>query len=82
MNETIEFLTQFFGWCSIISMSILMFSALLVVLFTNQISKIHSLLFKLENEDIRRAYFQYLAQLKILIIVFNIVPYFALKLIF
>ena len=81
MNETIEFLIQFFGWCSIINIGMLIFSALIVVVFTKHMSKIHAILFKLENQDIRRAYFQYLAQFKILIIIFNIVPYFALKLI-
>ena len=35
-------------------------------------------LFNLDESDISRAYFQYLAQYKIAIIVFNIVPYFAL----
>jgi hypothetical protein len=43
------------------------------------ITKIHSSLFGLDEKDLGRAYFQYLAQYKIAIIVFNIAPYLALK---
>ncbi len=37
-------------------------------------------MFGLDEKDLNRAYFQYLAQFKILIIVFNVTPYIALKL--
>jgi hypothetical protein len=50
-----------------------------VVAVRGTISKIHSSLFGLDEKDLGRAYFQYIAQYKIAIIVLNIAPYLALK---
>jgi hypothetical protein len=36
-------------------------------------------MFGLDDTDLSRAYFQYLAQYKILIFVFNLMPYLALR---
>jgi len=76
--NTIEIMREFLGWCSVINSGRLMLSAFLVVLLRNQISYIHTKIFDLDERNIPQAYFQYLAQFKIIIIVFNIVPYFAL----
>ena len=76
---TIETLTEFFGWVSIINIAVLMISGLPVMLMRDVISKIHSKIFGLNPEDLGRAYFQYLAQFKIATIVFSIAPYIALK---
>ena len=43
------------------------------------ISKIHGGMFGLEEADLSRAYFQYLAQYKIMVFVFNLMPYLALR---
>jgi len=45
------------------------------------IGSIHASMFKLEQEDLSKAYFRYLANYKILVIVFNLVPYLALRII-
>ena len=75
---TIEII-EFLGWCSIINISLLMFYAIILILFKNTIIKIHGKLFNLDKVYLEKSYFKYLAQYKILIIIFNIVPYFALK---
>ena len=76
-----ELIQAFLGWCSIINIGLLLFSAIFVILLRDQVSTLHAKIFNLNKEDVFRAYFQYLAQYKILIIVLNIVPYFALKII-
>ena len=76
---TIEIVKDFLGWCSIINISILMFSAIFIIIAEKMALNIHHKLFNVDNNYLRKAYFQYLAQYKIIIIVFNIVPYFALK---
>jgi len=76
---TTEILTELLGWASIINIVILMLSGLTVIAMRGSISKIHSSLFGLDEKDLGRAYFQYLAQYKIAIIVLNIAPYIALK---
>lgn len=77
----IENLVLFFGWMSVINVSILFVSAIALALGKEKFASIHSSLFKLDKYDVKKQYFIYLAFYKILIIVFNIVPYIALKLI-
>ena len=76
---TIETLTELLGWASIINIAILLFSTVLLIAMRGAISKVHSTLFGLDEKDLGRAYFQYLAQYKIAIIVLNITPYIALR---
>ena len=78
---TIEQIAQFLGWSTAINLGLLILSSTLVILLRVPITKIHSKMFPLSDEDLARAYFQYLAQYKILIFVFNLVPYIALRII-
>ncbi len=78
---TIEQLIAFFGWCSIINMGLLVFSTVMLIAFKDPISAIHSRLLGLDKEKLQGLYMHYLAYYKIAIIMFNITPYFALKLI-
>jgi len=52
-----------------------------LVLMRSSLSIIHARMFNLNDTDISRAYFQYLAQYKIAVFIFNLVPYIALKII-
>ena len=74
-----ESLIQFLGWSTLINMGFLLFTTLALVLFKNSITSLHGSLFGLESSDLKRTYFQYLAQYKILIFVFNLVPYLVLR---
>ncbi|MBN4054046.1 hypothetical protein JYT97_04085 [Haliea sp. AH-315-K21] len=78
---TIEVLTELLGWTTVINVAVLLLSTLGVVAMRDTIAAIHSKLFGLDEKDLGRAYFQYLAQYKIAIIVLNIAPYIALKII-
>ncbi|MGV7222299.1 MAG: DUF6868 family protein [Nitrospinales bacterium] len=75
----IETLTEFFGWTSIFNSVVLIVSSLTVVMGRKFISKMHSKTFGLTEQELCRAYFQYLAQFKIVTIVFSLVPYLTLK---
>lgn len=76
---TIDALTELLGWASAINIAVLLLSTLGVIAMRGAIARIHSKLFGLDEKDLGRAYFQYLAQYKIAIIVLNIAPYIALK---
>ncbi|RLA00903.1 MAG: hypothetical protein DRQ42_04465 [Gammaproteobacteria bacterium] len=76
---TVESLTELLGWASIVNIAILLFSTLLLIAMRGAITNLHSKLFGLDEKDLGRAYFQYLAQYKIAIIMLNITPYIALK---
>ena len=76
---TTETLTIFLGWMTVINILVLMLSSLVLLTAREKISKIHARLFGLDQVGVGLIYFQYLAQYKIAIIVFNIAPYLALR---
>jgi hypothetical protein len=77
--NSIETLTTFLGWSTVINFVVLAVAAILLILMRSPISKLHARIFGLGEADLPRAYFQYLAQYKIAIFIFNLVPYIALK---
>ncbi len=76
---TTEALTELLGWVSVVNIAVFTFATLMLIVMREAISKIHAKLFGLDETDLSRAYFQYLAQYKIAIIMLNIAPYIALK---
>lgn len=77
--DSIETLTTFLGWCTVLNLGVLSLAAIFLIIMRTPISSLHSRLFGLSQDDLSRAYFQYLAQYKIAIFVLNIAPYLALK---
>ena len=78
---TMEQITTFLGWACTINIAILALSTISLIAMRGWVTGLHSQLFGLDEKDLGRAYFQYLAQYKIAIIVLNITPYIALKII-
>jgi hypothetical protein len=76
---SMETFAAFLGWCTVINFGMLLFASLLLMTMRSSISKIHGSMFGLDDRDLSRAYFQYLAQYKIAIFVFNLMPYLALR---
>lgn len=77
--DSIEVMREFLGWCAVINMAMLTFVALAIVVVDAPLRKLHRALFKLSDEDLSRAYFQYLAQFKIVVVIFFVIPWVALK---
>ena len=77
--NSIETLTTFLGLASLINLAMLTVGAILLILMRGTLTKLHAKMYGLSEADLARAYFQYLAQYKIAIIVLNLVPYLALK---
>lgn len=77
---TQEFLTTVFGWMTVLNIGVLIFSTMMVLALQNWIADVHGRMFQMERADIKRAYFRYLANYKILTLVFCLVPWLALKL--
>jgi len=76
---TMSTLTEFLGWTSVVNICILIIASLAVMLMRESMTKLHRKMFGLDTADLSRAYFQYIAQYKIAIFVFNLVPYVSLK---
>ncbi|WP_170359919.1 MULTISPECIES: DUF6868 family protein [Ruegeria] len=77
---TQEFLTTVFGWMTVLNLALLVFTTLMIVVSQDWAAKIHGRMFQMEPGDAKRAYFRYLANYKILTIVFCLMPWLALKL--
>ena len=78
---TIDTLTTFLGWCTVINMGLLLLSTFLSIVLYKTVVRIHGKLFHLEAADISREFYHFLGQYKIAILMLNIVPYIALKVI-
>ncbi len=79
MNN-LDTLTTFIGWCTVINMGLLAVSTLAVITGQKTFSSIHARLFKLPASDLGGLYFSYIAGFKLLVIIFNLTPYIALRL--
>ncbi|MGV6804118.1 MAG: DUF6868 family protein [Ruegeria sp.] len=77
---TPEALTSFFGWMTVLNFAVLLLTTLAVVALQDRIAGIHGRMFQMEPGDVKKAYFKYLANYKILTIVFCLMPWIALKL--
>jgi len=77
---TIETLTEFLGWCTVINFGVLIFSSIALVVVREPITRIHAKMFGMKESGLSTVYFQYLGNYKIAILVLNLVPYIALKL--
>ena len=76
---TLDQLTTFFGWASCISIAMLSIIFILLLVFNKSILILHSQLFNVAEDELNMIYLKYLAQYKILMFIFFIVPYLALK---
>jgi len=78
--NSLESFTAFFGWCTVLNYGLLIFMSLIVMTMRGTMTSVHSRLFGVSEADLPRCYFKVLAQYQSLILVFNLAPYVALKL--
>ena len=77
----IQMLTDFLMWCTIINVGLMIISFLFCVCAGDFVYKIHSKMFPLSKKSFYRAIYSLFGFFKIIIIVFNVVPYIALLII-
>ncbi|QDU72485.1 DUF6868 family protein [Mucisphaera calidilacus] len=75
---TIEQLTTFLGWCTAINAGLLIFSSLLVMAFRPLMASFYQKYFGIQPAVTIVMAFGFLGFYKVLIVVFNLVPYLAL----
>ncbi len=73
--------TAFFGWCSILSIGILLYTTIMLSVFKGFAKSMHTKWFGISEEQLDTLYFNFLGHLKLAIIMLNIVPYIALRII-
>lgn len=74
-----ETLTSFFGWCTVINVAFGSFAAIWIVVFRGFTKGLHSAILGVDEDTLDTLYFQFLGNYKLLIFVFNFVPYLALR---
>lgn len=77
---TLSQLTELLGWAAVINISVLFFATIILVSMNSTIKKLHGKMFGISEADLSIIYFNYLANYKILTLIFSVSPYLALKL--
>ena len=77
----LETIRAFFAWCSVINMGLLLWWALFLLLAHDWTYRLHSKWFKISVEQFDAIHYAGIAIFKLGVFMFNLVPYFALRII-
>ena len=77
----VEQLQGFFFWCMLVNTGIYAFTAIAVLVLRDVVCKMHKKMFGLDEETVCKSMHRYLATYKLLITVFNFVPWIAILII-
>ena len=72
-------LTTFLGWCTVINFAFLLLATVALTALRGVVMRVHGSLLPMKEDDLKTLYVTYLANYKILAVVFNLVPWIALK---
>ena len=78
---TLEQLTSFFAWCTLINLALLIFFTVFLVLLRDWAMKTHERVFGVPKADLPSIYFKYLAFFQAAAIVLSLTPYLALRIV-
>ena len=76
---SVENWRTFFGWCTVINFGLFLIGVIKLMFISEWASEIHADMFQIDAASIRQAYFLYLVYYKLAIIVLNVAPYAALR---
>ncbi len=77
----VEIITQFFMWCTIINVGLLILSSLLWLVAADFIYKMHSRFFPMPKQTFNIVFYTFIGIYKLLVFVFNLVPWIVLLII-
>ena len=77
----IQKLTTFFKWCSLINIGLFILSALMIMVASDFVYSTHGQLFNMPRDAFDVVLYELFGIYKILILIFNLVPYAALRII-
>ncbi len=78
---TVEIVRDVLGWCAVINIGLLLFWGLWLMLAHDFVYRTHGKWFKLSVERFDTIHYAGIAFFKVCIFLFNIVPYFALRIV-
>ena len=75
----LEAIRAFFAWCSVINIALLLWWAAFLLFAHDWTYRMHSKWFKISAEQFDAIHYSGIAFYKILVLMFNLVPYLALR---
>lgn len=78
---TFELIRDIFAWCTVIHIGLLACWGVMFFIMPDFIFRIHSRLFEMERRDFNKIHYTGMAYYKILIFVFCLVPYLAMRIV-
>ena len=79
---TLEIIRDVLAWCSVINIILLLIWFIIFALARDWIYKMHSKWYKLSEDAFNTIHYAGIAFFKMLVLVFNIVPYLAIRIVF
>ena len=77
----IQTLTKFFMWCTILNVGVLTLTSIMCIFFADFSYRMNNRFFSISREAFNVALVCFIGFFKILVIVFNLIPYIALLII-
>lgn len=74
-------LTKFFMWCTILNLGLLVISFLMLAFAGDFVYRMHSKWFSMPKERFNVVIYSFIGFFKVIIIVFNVVPWVALSIV-
>lgn len=78
--NSIETLATFIGWCAVINIGIILVALAFFSVAREWMVRISVKIFDVSDDEAKVTLFRVFQQYRIAVVVFNVVPYFALKL--
>lgn len=78
---TMELVRDTLGWCALINIGFLLFWWIMFMLARDFIFRMHSKWFKMSEESFNKIHYVGMAIYKLMIFIFNLVPYLALRIV-
>ena len=75
---TIEQIREMLGWCTLINIGLMIFSFILLCVMRSFVYRMHTKWFPMSEQTFNAIVYSYLGIYKILVIVFNLVPWLAM----
>lgn len=75
----LEPLRDFLGWCTLINFGVLILMTVSLLLFRKKISGLHARMFGFNESLVPIEFYRFIAYYKMTVLVFNLVPYLALR---
>ncbi|MCM8774994.1 MAG: hypothetical protein NC930_01375 [Candidatus Omnitrophica bacterium] len=77
----ISMIRGFLGWCAVLNVGLLLFWFAVITFARDWVYRIHSRGFKLSVEQFQAIHYAGMAYFKMTVFIFNVVPWFALRIV-